>query len=219
MIIEKFVHSCLRLTLDGEKLLIDPGKFGFLDGRVKPNTLNDVCGVFITHSYPDDLDLDALRVIIRGRRARVFGNAELAAGLEKAGIDVEVVDGARTRCGPFSLQAIPVRHEPILADRLPSMTAVLVNDQLLHCGNSFDEALLAHAGVEVLALPVMAPFLTELRVMDFALKMKPRHVIPVHDGQVYDWFITQRYDVYAPYFEQAGINFVQMKTPGARFEL
>ncbi len=46
----------------------------------------------------------------------------------------------------------------------------------------------------------MAPFLTELRVMDFALKMKPRHAVPLHDGHVHDWFITQRYDAYAPYF-------------------
>ena len=34
MHIEKFVHSCLRLTVGADALLFDPGKFGFIDGRV-----------------------------------------------------------------------------------------------------------------------------------------------------------------------------------------
>ena len=40
MRIEKFVHSCLRLTLDGKRLLFDPGKFSFVDGRVDPRDLD-----------------------------------------------------------------------------------------------------------------------------------------------------------------------------------
>jgi L-ascorbate metabolism protein UlaG (beta-lactamase superfamily) len=217
MIVEKFVHSCLRLTLEGEKMLIDPGRFSFMDGRVKPTTLNDVSGVVITHDHPDHLDMDALKIILRGRHARVFGNAELAAKLNGSDIYVEVLDKS-SRCGPFAIQAIPVKHEAILADHLPRSIAVLINGRLLHCGDSFDDDLLRFAGVEVLGLPVMAPFLTELRVMDFALKMKPKHVLPLHDGHVRDWFITQRYDTYEPYFKQAGIDFVRLEQPGARFE-
>jgi L-ascorbate metabolism protein UlaG (beta-lactamase superfamily) len=218
MIVEKFVHSCLRLTLGGEKLLIDPGKFSFVDGRVKPTILNDVSGVVITHDHPDHLDVDALKIILRGRHARVFGTAALAAKLDSVDIYVEVLDQPMARCGPFTIRSIPVKHEAILANNLPSAVAVLINDRLLHCGDSFDDALLQFAGVEVLALPVMAPFLTELRVMDFALKMAPKRVVPLHDGHVRDWFVTQRYDTYATYFKQAGIDFVRLEEPGARFE-
>ena len=73
--------------------------------------------------------------------------------------------------------------------------------------------------MEVLALPVMAPFLTELTAHAFAKRMKPKSVVPVHDGYARDYFLKQRYDVYEPYLDKVGIKLHRPMTPGDGFEV
>lgn len=218
MLIEKFVHSCLRLTVGTDALLFDPGKFGFIDGRVDPKTLAGANVVVITHAHPDHLDPAALKTILAGG-GQVVGNAEVRDKLAGEGITVKVFEEGVRRFGAFELRAIPVPHEPILAKETPQVTAFLVNGRLLNCGDSFDDALLAHAGVEALALPVMAPYLTELKVMAFAKAMRPKFALPLHDGHARDFFVEQRYDTYEPFFREAGIEFVRLAKPGDAFEL
>jgi L-ascorbate metabolism protein UlaG (beta-lactamase superfamily) len=85
------------------------------------------------------------------------------------------------------------RTGAILADTTPCHTAFLVDDRVLNCGDSFADPLLPFAGVDTLIMPVMAPFLTEVGAADFARRMRPRQVIPVHDGYENDFFVRQRY--------------------------
>jgi L-ascorbate metabolism protein UlaG (beta-lactamase superfamily) len=218
MRIEKFAHSCLRLTSGGQTLLFDPGKFGFVDGRVDPKALAGANFVLIAHAHPDHLDPAALKIILSAG-GQVVGNSEVRDKLAGEGIAVEVFEDGIRQFGAFELRAIPVPHEPILAKETPRVTAFLVNDRLLNCGDSFDDALLAHAGVEVLALPVMAPYLTELKVMAFAKAMRPKFALPLHDGHARDFFVEQRYDTYEPFFREAGIELVRLAEPGDSFNL
>ena len=60
----------------------------------------------------------------------------------------------------------------------------------------------------------MAPWLTELMVAEFAGRISPQMVVPVHDGYVKDFFIKQRYDNYARYFSEQGIQFQKMSKVG-----
>lgn len=115
--------------------------------------------------------------------------------------------------------ALPVTHEPILSDSLPRCTAFLVNERVLNPSDSFQSSLFAFEGVELLVLPVMAPFLTELTVVDFARRMRPRQVLPVHDGYAKDFFLEQRYETYGPYFDKLGIRFHALAEPGAGVDL
>lgn len=214
MRIEKFVHSCLRLTVDGEHLLFDPGKFSFIDGRVDPAIFSDVSTVVLTLDHPDHIDKDALGAIIRASGATVIGNAGVAKALEDTGLAVKVVETGVHVFGAFRIEAQPVKHQPILSDETPQVTAFLVNDVFLNPGDSFDPRLNRFAGVEVLALPVMAPFLTELDVFEFARRLSPTRIIPVHDGYARDWFLKQRYDVYAPYLTASGIKLERLVRVG-----
>lgn len=107
---------------------------------------------------------------------------------------------------------------PILADSLPRNTAFLVDERVLNVGDSFDPALLEHKGVEVLVLPVMAPYLTELIAYDFGRRMEPRAVVPVHDGYARDAFVKRRYDTYETFFKKVGIQFHRLDAPGAGIE-
>lgn len=214
MKISKYVHSCL-LFEDGEtRLLFDPGKFSFVDGRVEPETFSGVSAVVITHDHPDHLYLPALKEIVEASGAPVLSNGEVAAKLGAEGIEVDVFEEGTRQVGTFSLQAIPTEHEPILSDELPQHTAFLVDERVLNPGDSFRDTLLPFAGVELLVLPVMAPFLTELGAVDFAHRMRPQGVLPVHDGYARDYFLEQRYETYGPYFDEHQITFHALKRAG-----
>jgi L-ascorbate metabolism protein UlaG (beta-lactamase superfamily) len=214
MKIAKYVHSCLVFEQDGEKLLFDPGTHTFVEGLVTPDTFRDVSTVVITHGHPDHLDIENLKQILALSGAAIITNGEVAETLSKEGIDATMVDEGPHDAGPFRLLAIPTPHEPILAPSTPRHTAYLVNGRVLNCADSFGAPLLAHAGVEILAMPVMAPFLTEVGAFAFAQRMRPRQVIPVHDGYSKPFFLKLRYDNYEKQFAQIGARFHRLSEPG-----
>ncbi|MBF9223389.1 MBL fold metallo-hydrolase (plasmid) [Hymenobacter aerilatus] len=214
MRITKYIHSCLLFELDGQQILFDPGKFSFIEGLVHPEVFKDVSVIIITHNHPDHLDVAALQKIVALRQVIIISNREVATELKAHGLTVQIHEEGRLDLGVFQLLALPVQHEAILDSPLPQMTAWLVNGKVLNPADSFANNLLPFAGVEMLLLPVTAPFLTELVVADFALKMRPRQILPVHDGYLKPFFIQQRYENYGPYFEKHGIVFHRLAEPG-----
>ena len=124
MRIEKFVHSCLRLTLHGKRLLFDPGKFSFVDRRVDPRDLSDVDFSLFTHGHPDHLDCEALRTIV-GDGERLFlttrdaGVLVLAASPNYTELAINRLGGEEER-----FNATPA----ITGDRL-----LLRSDRALYC--------------------------------------------------------------------------------------
>ena len=214
MQIAKYIHSCLLFTHEGETLLFDPGVYTFIEGRVTPETFRDVATVVITHGHPDHLDLEALKQILALSGADIITNGEVAATLREQGIDATIVEEGPLTAGRFRLHAIPTPHEAILTPTLPRHTAFLINDRVLNCGDSFAASLLPYAGVATLVLPVMAPFLTEVGVFDFVRRMRPQHVIPVHDGYAKAFFLNQRYDNYSKNFAAIDVQFHRLAEPG-----
>ena len=214
MKISKYLHSCLLFEEEGEKLLFDPGTHTFVEGLVAPEAFRDVSTVVVTHGHPDHLDVGALKQILALSGANVVANGEVAETLGQEGIDVTVVEEGPHEAGTFRLHAIATPHEAILAPSLPRHTAYLVNERVLNCADSFGEPLLAHAGVETLVMPVMAPFLTEVGAFDFGKRMRPRQVIPVHDGYSKPFFLKLRYDNYEKQFAQIGVTFHRLAEPG-----
>lgn len=85
--------------------------------------------------------------------------------------------------------------------------------------DSFDPSLERYRGIEALALPVMAPFLTEIEALAFAGALAPKHVLPVHDGYARDDFLSQRYDTFAPRMQHSGITFHRLETVGDDVDL
>jgi len=214
MKITKYIHSCLLLEKDGQQLLFDPGIFSFIEGLVKPETFRHVAQVIITHDHPDHLDVDILKQIVSLSGAQVFSTQEVADKLHPQAIPVRVIEEGSLQLGPFTLQAISVPHEPVLDDHLPTMFAFVIDNQVLNPADSFSPILLNYKGVELLVLPVMAPFLTELVVADFAKQMQPKQILPVHDGYAKSFFLQQRYETYGPYVEKLGIQFHYLTEPG-----
>src|SRR5947209_16786904 len=116
MRIAKFVHSCLLIESNGDQILIDPGKFSFVEGAVDPRRFNDLSAIVLTHYHPDHIDDQALQTIVRQNRdARVLANSEIAAELDRLDIDVDVLDEGERSFGAFHLEAVEARHSAIVS--------------------------------------------------------------------------------------------------------
>lgn len=214
MKISKYLHSCLVFELDGYKLLVDPGKFSFAEGIVKPEMFADVNSIIITHIHPDHLDTENLKKIANLSGAPVYTNAQVGEALQKAGIAHTVWQDGTQQAGPFKLAVFTVVHEPILDNPLPQMMGFLINDKVLHPVDSMEDTLLAYKDIELLIMVTMAPFANELRITTFADKLQPKQILPVHDGYAKEFFIKQRYEAYTKHFDKRAIRFHNIYKPG-----
>ena len=219
MRISKYIHSCLLVEEGDDKILFDPGIYSFVEGKVSPATFKDVSTVVITHSHPDHVDIPSLKKILANSKASVVTNTEGKTALEKEQIQAIVLEEGDYQTRNFTLHAIAATHEKILAPTLPQNTAYVVNGMLLNPGDSFASHLSTLKGIKALALPVMAPWTTDVEMAQFARTMAPQIVIPVHDGYVKDFFLKLRYDVYESYFSSLNITLQRMYNPGDAVEL
>ncbi len=214
MRVYKYVHSCLVVEEGEDKILFDPGIFSFIEGAVRPETFRDVSTVILTHQHPDHVDISALKQILALSNASVVTNSEGKAALAKEGIEAQVLEEGSQQTKNFTVRALSAEHAEILSPTLPQNTAYILNDTFLNPGDSFASFLNPLKGIKVLALPVMAPWLTELMVAEFAERIAPSIVVPVHDGYVKDFFIKRRYANYEQHFSSQGIKFMSMGKPG-----
>lgn len=214
MKISKYLHSCLLFELDGYKLLIDPGKFTFAEGLVKPEQFADVNTIIITHIHPDHLDTENLKKIITFSGATVLTNKQVGEQLTSENIPFSLLCNGLSQIGPFKLEAFTVIHELIMDNPLPQMTGLLINDKVLHPVDSMEDALFKYKGVEVLIMVTMAPFANEPRIAGFADQLQPKQILPVHDGYAKEFFIKQRYEAFTKHFDKQGIKFHNIYQPG-----
>ena len=215
MRIEKWIHSCIVVKDGGARVLMDPGRFSFRDGAVDPGRFRDLAAIVITHEHIDHMDEDALKTIrANNPKAPLIANASIAAKLS----DVTVMESGKQRFGGIEIEAVPAAHADLLNATPPKNVGYVVNGRLLHPGDSFDSALDAKKGIDILALPVMAPWNTELMVAAFATRLAPKVVIPIHDGYGKDFFVKMRHDNYRSYFAKQNIEFVSLFDPGATIE-
>ena len=220
MRVSKYIHSCLLVEKGGDRILFDPGKFSFVEGLIRPEQFENLTAVLLTHQHPDHMDHDSLKTILeRNPAARVITNAEIRSRLDSEGITSELFEEGTLDVGTFRLRAVAAEHAKLLDSEAPQNTAYVVDDALLHPGDSFDRSLDEFRGVAALALPLMAPWTTELEVGEFARRMAPRRVIPIHDGYAKEFFLKQRYEHFEKYLSKHGIEFLRMEKPGDAVEI
>lgn len=219
MKISKYIHSCLLFELDGHKLLFDPGSFTFAEGLLSPEVFADVNSIVVTHIHADHLDVENIKKIVELSGATIYTNMEVGTAIQKSGLNYNLIEEGVYTVGPFKLEAIPVMHEPLLNAPIPQMTGFLINDKVLHPVDSMEDKLTKYKGVELLLLVTMAPFTNELRVAAFGDKIKPKRILPVHDGFAKPFFVRSRFQNYAKYFAQSGIEFVEIYEPGHSVEV
>jgi L-ascorbate metabolism protein UlaG (beta-lactamase superfamily) len=173
--LQKFGHCCLLVEHREARLLIDPGCFssGF-------EGLTDLSGVLVTHIHEDHLDVDRLHALLAGNSdARVVCDEASAAPLAGRGVTGHVVHSGDKLDLGVSIRVYGREHAVIHPD-LPNVPNVgyLVDDRFFYAGDAFT---VPDADVEVLAVPVGAPWMKISDAVDYLRMLRPRVAVPVHD--------------------------------------
>ncbi|MEK7174552.1 MAG: MBL fold metallo-hydrolase [Patescibacteria group bacterium] len=179
MRITKFGHSCLLVEEGGARIMLDPGSYS-----TGQNDAKDVDAILITHEHQDHLSPDSLKAVLKNSpNAKVFANKGVGAVLQKEGIAFTIVEGGTK----FEVKGVTVeavgRDHAVIHPSMPAIrnTGYIIADRLLCPGDA-----LTNPGrpVEILALPVVAPWVKSAEVIDYALAVKPRVCFPIHDGML-----------------------------------
>lgn len=175
MDITKYGHSCLQVHDRDADILIDPGQFsaGFED-------LTGLTAILITHVHADHLDLDRIGSLVAANpQATVY--AEAAAAEQLSGVDVAATVATGGQQFDVGTQVTTHgRDHAVIHPDLPRFGNVgyLIGGRLFHPGDSLE---VPGVDVEILAVPVMAPWMAMKEAIDFERAVAPRIAIPIHD--------------------------------------
>ena len=175
MLVTKFGHSCLRIVDGDADVLLDPGTFsaGFEE-------VTGLTAVLLTHEHPDHLDVDRLPALLAANpQATVYADAGSAAKLREVGVTaVAVAAGDHLDVGtPVTVHGRT--HAVIHAD-IPVIpnAQYLIGGRLLHPGDSLEAP---GVPVELLAVPVAAPWMALKEAVEFYRQLSPRIAFPIHE--------------------------------------
>ena len=210
MRITKFGHNCLLIEEGELRVLTDPGSW-----NEAPDVENLDC-VLITHEHGDHLDIDQLKgVLAKNKDARVISHAAVVAILSEAGIACEeIADGEVLTIKNVRIQSVGTKHAYFYGDT-PKIqnTGYFIGEKLFVTGDALHD--FPDEPVEILALPCGGPWMRMSEAIDYAKKVNPKVVIPVHDAMYIDKYrnnVVPR--VIGENLKQAGIEFRDM-LPGA----
>ncbi|MFI2104294.1 MBL fold metallo-hydrolase [Isoptericola sp. NPDC019693] len=185
LILTTWGHAGVRLERDDRTLVIDPGTF------TDPRVLDGADAVLVTHEHPDHVDVPRVAAALSADRApELWAPAPVVELLTAAGAPADrlhaVDGGASFDAAGFAVQALGHVHATIHPDMTPpANVAFLVDGAVLHPGDSFTPAP-DGVRVEVLALPVAAPWLKLAEAVDYVRQVAPRVAVPIHDAILSD---------------------------------
>lgn len=174
-------HACVLLETGGARLLIDPGVFttGFEE-------LTDLDAVLVTHQHPDHLDVERLPALLAANdQALLLTEPETAAELSKIGIEAQPLHpGDEMPIGKTKITGVGGVHAEIdpALPRIGNVGLLLHGDgepTFFHPGDSYEST---PTGVDVLAVPLNAPWAKLSETVRFATTVGAERMFPVHDG-------------------------------------
>jgi L-ascorbate metabolism protein UlaG (beta-lactamase superfamily) len=182
MKIKKLGHCCLVIEDNGKRIMTDPGSYTVTEQEMEKN----IDLILITHEHGDHLHVNSLKNILANNpNAVVVTNSGVGKILDEAGIQYKKLeDGGTGEFSGVSLEAHGNKHAEIYEDfGQVQNTGYLIQNTLFYPGDSFTNP---GKKVDILALPVLAPWLKIKESIDYAVALKPRIAFPVHDWNIKD---------------------------------
>lgn len=203
MKITKLEHSCLLVEMPepvNRTALFDPGVMS--EPFINVDSLEFLDDVIITHSHSDHFHLPIIKKLVeKFPEVRITAPAEVVEALKSEGITAssQPSDGIVFFDSPHESVA------PLFP--LPEQIGVRYLHKLSHPGDShsFTET------TDILALPMTAPWGSMVNAVNLALRLKPKHVLPIHDWHWKDEAKQSTYASVEKLFKENGITFHNLK--------
>src|SRR3989338_2576285 len=180
MKIKKLGHCCLVIEINGKRVMTDPGYYAISEQEMEKNI--DI--IIISHEHRDHLHTDSLKnILVSNQNAVVITNSGVGKILDEAGIKYKKLeDGQSEEFMGVSLEAHGDKHAEIYEEfGQVQNTGYFIGKNLFYPGDSFTNT---GKKVEILALPVLAPWLKIKDSIDYAISLAPRVCFPVHDWNI-----------------------------------
>lgn len=180
MLLTKFTHSCVRITDGDRAVVIDPGVFSEVE-----TALDGVDAVLITHEHPDHVDAQRLGSAAAANPSlQVWAPAAVAAQLAEvpalAGRVSEVGPGESFDAGGFGVRTFGGQHA-LIHGSIPTIANVAysIEDVVYHPGDSYT---VPPQAVDLALIPLNAPWAKIAETMDFAVAVRSRRAVGIHDA-------------------------------------
>ncbi|MDO4630799.1 MAG: MBL fold metallo-hydrolase [Corynebacterium sp.] len=162
-----FGHSGVRI----DTIAIDPGAW------TDPTIMEGAEYVLLTHSHPDHCNPNLIKNV------PVYGPRDALENLTDCDTH-EVYPGDEFDLGGHHVRVTGGYHAVVhpSLNRLTN-TGYVIDERILHPGDEFPDAI-AHnlTAIEVLFLPVSAPWMKISEAIDFAHNIVPHLALPIHDA-------------------------------------
>lgn len=181
MRISRLGHASLLVETDHTRILVDPGNFSDTW-----HSLTDLDAVVVTHQHADHVDPAPLARLLGGAsQVRLLVEAAVVPMLEEHGLHAETArPGDAFSLGSLDVEVTGGRHA-LIHEKIPRIGNVGFvfsegsGPRLYHPGDSYEYPL---ESIDVLALPLTAPWAKAAQTADFLAAVRPPRAFPIHDA-------------------------------------
>ncbi|MEX0650008.1 MAG: MBL fold metallo-hydrolase [Candidatus Andersenbacteria bacterium] len=179
MKITKLGHCCLVIEDKGKRILTDPGAW-----TTEQNQITGIDLIVITHEHADHFHLESLKQVLKNNQdATIVTNGAVGKLLEAESIPSKLLeDQQKETIEGFELAAFGTDHAEIHS-KMPVVmnTGYLFENKFFYPGDALTNPGVA---VQILAMPMIGPWMKLGEAIDWATEIKPEVCIPVHDGML-----------------------------------
>jgi L-ascorbate metabolism protein UlaG (beta-lactamase superfamily) len=206
MKIKKLGHCCMVLEINGKRIMTDPSNSDYGGDSISETGLS---AILITHEHGDHLHIETLKEVLKNNpEAIVISNTSVGKLLTEAGIAfTKVEDGEDYMLYDILIKGFGDKHAQIYEDYGQVQNTGYMINEFCYPGDSFN---MPPSKVDILALPVLGPWMKMKDAIDYAKELRPRIVFPVHDATLKP-FATFIYGIPQHFLSQVGIEFKKLE--------